>query len=34
MMKMTATQQPRKPYAPWTIVVRTLEEWNKRPDRI
>jgi hypothetical protein len=33
-MKMTATmnvtQQARKPYARWTMVVRTLEDWNKR----
>lgn len=27
---MTATKPPRKPYDRWTIVVRTLEEWNKR----
>jgi hypothetical protein len=26
----TATQQAPKPYARWTKVVRTLEDWNKR----
>jgi hypothetical protein len=27
---MTATKQTRKPYDRWTMVVRTLEDWNKR----
>jgi len=31
---MTATPQPRKPYARWTMVVRTLEDWNKRLAKI
>jgi hypothetical protein len=30
----TATPTARKPYAPWTMVVRTLEDWNKRPAAI